>query len=803
MVIIPKIKRQDMIPIELKGSEMQELPQFLSALRVGIDRLEQRAKTIPRRGAAVAYLPNQTRSVGKDEIAVGTGQFEFVRSEDQPARGICLCHKTACEILNAAGASVPPKFGSETEFVLNAPPALLAEWRSVVGDDASPERFFERFSLVVEDASPDSCFGLLCLLMRLNGISTENIPDQWVSYIDGWERGNVTVGESAYCAYGPLHNALVHASFNPERGQISNDEIAVAWVDGLRLMGDALTSERPPLGLPLSLSSPAFLRARAMLRFEEQEYEENLSDVTLLELSLPIAQTRNRYRLVDAFLSDGIRLSGSLKVFLRNDRSRPYLKNGFTVMAIHPGPGEEMSISLDEQACLDLSELWLKLEQAEDRAWGQDRPHDSPRKGIVGYPEGRRLDGSPAPNQPWYDGGDYTLLASPHPVSDKAGHAVAGTKLEWPQVLDLLWQTYQPFRHVSVVQGIAATGSAETEAQQTKHLEDCYCERLQDGLQQDGRTPRLFIAFWSRPDNTAPAFNVTPTLCRYLAACVQRWRPASAGEPVKLAELVDESAYAVLRLRGMVAVITTAGAFLLYNRQRSMAHIAEIKREFENAVRIKQRIERSGGDLARFLDDIKAYYEGRRRDFVENELLEQLTREHIDISLELQRVHAAVRSTQAQQFRDALLTHWGLQNWLGALASDIAQIKNVLYGRAGLDAARHFEFLRRYVVPVALAAIFYGICAASIRLWTWSADTTTLARLVVGLALLAALSLINYSVLEWMAKRRRRARVKSAVAAADELSRPSFRTAPLQTKASSGSKPAGLQDRREAPHFAE
>jgi hypothetical protein len=59
--------------------------------------------------------------------------------------------------------------------------------------------------------------------MRMVGIAKEAIPEEWVKYIEGWERGDIVVGESIYCAYGCIHNALVHAK--------SDDDPAGAWIE--------------------------------------------------------------------------------------------------------------------------------------------------------------------------------------------------------------------------------------------------------------------------------------------------------------------------------------------------------------------------------------------------------------------------------------------------------------------------------------------------------------------------------------------------------------------------------------------
>lgn len=746
---------------------MQDLQHFLSTLVRGLGRLQQRIKAKDAHCPAVKYLPDGRRSVDQEEVAIGTGKFEFLATDAPWPGGICLNDKQAGSALESAikqtavgervaGKDVGVRFTSVTDFVLNAPAELFDRWRAVIGEDASPEAFFGRFKLVVEDASPDSCFGLLCLLVRLAGVAKETVPEEWVKYIEGWERGDIVVGGSIYAAYGCLHNALVHAKID--------DDIGGAWIDGLQLMAEALASREPPIALPLSLYSPIFLRARALLGFEEQRYEESIEHAICLQLALPITDTKNRYRLVDAYLAELTLPLGSLKVFARTDRIRPFLKNGFTLMAVYRakpvGDGDDMTISVDQGASVELKDLWLKLEQAEDQAWGPGRPHDTPRQGIIGYKDGKRADGSNAPNQPWYDGRDYSLLASPRKLEDdEDGRLRVGSKLQWDEAAEILWQTYQPFRHVKVLPGAAEIANDTPADDKLKSIEECYRETLADDLEGGANAPRLFVAGWYRPDSSAPAFNVTPTLCKYLAACIKRWRQAAPAGPIALTELPDKSAYDVLKLPGMVAIVSGDGAFLVYDRQRFKPPLHEMKTEFERAVRIRQRILQGGSDLAIFLDDIEAFFSGRRRDLVGEDLLERLTTDQIEIALELHRAHAAVVPHAARRFREAVLDRWGIESWLDALARDIAQIKNVLYGRADLDNARRVAFLHKYGVPVALAVILYGFGVALDNLWHWPPNPSGIKW--SGLIVLFLLSLLIFGLMETIREWRRRARLKS------------------------------------------
>jgi hypothetical protein len=735
---------------EIKGDGMQDFYDLLDRISGSLGRLEQRAVSSEDESSPIRYLPDPGRVPSKNEVAIGTGKFVTPsESPEAPESGICLNNKQATDP-SSLSPQPPVSYSSVVKLVLGAPPALLEQWRSIAEKATEPEEFFARFTLVVEDASPDSCFGLLCFLARLHGIATDQVPADWANFIDDWERGDVTVSDNIFCAYGPLHNALVHGRLNPSGGGVNAREINAAWLDGLRLMIDAILSRRPPNCLPPWLNSPIVSRSRALLRFEQQAYEDVLRQATCVQLLIPLARTQNRYRLVDAFFTAPAHPLGSLKVFLRNDRERTYLKGGFSLMATNDHGTNETVVSVDPNVGIELAKLWYEFEQEEDRLWGIPRPNDKPRAGISFYPNQKRADGTPSPNEPWFIDAECTLVASPREVVIGANR-LSGSKLDFAGIKEVIWRCYQPFRHVRVTCGLAPR-SNENERPLVP-LEGCY--RIT--LAEDVGDPRLFIAGWHPSNNSDQPFKLTPTLCKYLAACIIRWRPATAAGPVRLSELPHESTYDVLESTNAVIVVSAHGAFVLYDELSARPPLLELKNEFERAVTIRRRIERGGERFGRLLDDIKAYSAGRRSDLIESDLAEQLMIENIEIALELHKADSAIISHEARQFRHAVMASWGIETWLGNLARDIELVKGVLQARAGFAVARRLEFLQRFGVPVALAVVFYGVCAATEELWSWSISPVSLSRLAIGLIMLAALSAFNYFVLEAISRNRKRA----------------------------------------------
>lgn len=685
---------------------MENLQIFLSQLDRGIDELRRRIAAPAAGRPAVSFNP-KAHSPGPNEVLIGIGSFSI------PATvGISLNNK-------AAGPLLETSFSSVTQLVLQAPAEVADGWRAILGDDCLPERFFRRFTLVVEDASPDSCFGLISFLIRLN-MGVETIPQPWVRYIDGWEQGEVEIKDSIRRAYGYLHAALVD----------NQDNLAECWCDALALMADGLRSGVSPLELPESTPSPVAAKARAYLTFEEQAYHESLNHATRVQLLLPMVGG-SRSIQVDAYLSEQTLSQASTKLFIRSDRNRSYLKRGFTVMAIYRanarGDGYDFTVSVDPSAGVELSDLWRELERQEDQAWADQRPSDKPRMDSPAYPGGRRDNGASAPNQPWHHDPAYSLVAAPKMLDDGR----LGSKLNWQQLCEILWQTYQPLRDIKVRAGFTAVERPDAEGVELRSLDACFPETIRDDTPDaaPNRPPRLFIAGWHRPDNTAAAFFVTPTLCRYLAGCIRHW-PRKG--PLRLDLLADDNSYQLLELAEGIAIVTDQGAFILHDGRSRRRHLGELRGEFERARRLLRRIEVGGAEISKLLDETDAFLRGTRRDLHEEVLLHRLSAKQIEITQELNRLHAAVVSPTSKLFRQALLKHWGIEGWLDSLARDVDQIKSVVHSKTDLDTARNSAQLHTWAVPAAVAIGFIQFGFEPYRYLEF-----------------AAFTLVIYAVLRW------------------------------------------------------
>jgi hypothetical protein len=193
---------------------------YLRALDTGLAVMDQRlqgrfpsGRADRSVGAPVVYGP-WARVAAERQCLIGVGRHWDMEGEAPTAlehAGICLNDKG----LQPSGETVSQSALGVTALALAADPERLEQWRSSVGDDALPERFFRRFTLVVEDASPDSCLGLIALLARINGVPPNALPEAWVRYAAQWE-GGASRTTDPFRAWGPLLTALAHGYWDAD-----------------------------------------------------------------------------------------------------------------------------------------------------------------------------------------------------------------------------------------------------------------------------------------------------------------------------------------------------------------------------------------------------------------------------------------------------------------------------------------------------------------------------------------------------------------------------------------------------------
>lgn len=652
---------------------------FLDTVEAGLLRLAARVKAArsdPERHGYPVVRRATPGQAAPDEILIGVGAMDA-----SPRAGICLNNKGAHLLVGRE-----ERFASLTELVLSEEPVFWEGWRERSGADTTPERALARFTLVVEDASPDSCFALLSFLARLAGVPVAQVPASWVDYIRRWEAGDVISTGLPRDSYGSLHNALAHSYFQGAWGD--------AWVDCLTFMVRAIRSGLAPEDLSGAPPWPELQKARAFLEFEYQTYEDSLNYATCLQLRMPMTGAEQRYKLVDAYLAVETIPLGSLKAFLRQDRTHPFLNSGFALMALYKpsetGEGNDMTVSVTPHTGIDLCDLWYRLEALEFEAWQGQRPIASARLGIIGYPDGRLPSGDPAPTEPWYDGGDYTLLGAPRRLPDGR----LGSKLEWDDVCEAIWRTYHPFESLQVRSANGALVS----------LERCAAERFgDDRAQQAGK--RLVIANWAREASAMPVLRVTPTLKRYLAACLAR--PETA-PPIRLADLPDAADYDYLELTGGFAVISVHGAFVINDWRREPLNETDIRHEFHNACIQLAVVQRYAARVAALVNDLDAYVRGRLRRQSDSSLLNRLMAMKIDLNREWTETMAQSFDPDVRRLREALHARWGIAGRLDDFYRAVEQATAMLSSFVELRMNRRIAFLTIYGFPLVLVAAFFG-----------------------------------------------------------------------------------------------
>ena len=269
-------------------------------------------------------------------------------------------------------------------------------------------------------------------------------------------------------------------------------------------------------------------------------------------------------------------------------------------------------------------------------------------------------------------------------------------------------------------------------------LEECSPETLPDSSRvgELRRKRHLFLARWHRPDNTAPAFRVTPTLGRYLAACINR-HPTATG-PVTLGELPDETSYSLVELPGGIAVITEHGAFVLDAGRHDQVRSEPLKEEFCRALRILHRLETSEQGTHALLDEARAYFRGVRRDLSQENLLRRLSLEQIEIALEQHQARTAPVIPEARLFGEALRARWGISNWLDSLSNDVERIKDVLHSRSELLNSRHTAWFAGAALPLLFTIPLAAFTIAEYHDWK------TVTGIIAGLILVNVLLFIGF-----------------------------------------------------------
>lgn len=623
---------------------------------------------------------------------VGTGSWSDISKAD-----IVLNNKGASQVIERDRV-----FDSITELVEEWPDELVLGWQAAIGQSTSPTSILTRFRLVVEDASPDSCFGLIFFCARVYGLNLSEVPENWRSYAKRWESGDVLSTGKPEFSFGALHSALYHSYFQ--------DGWHHTWVEALSFIIEALQRSVEPEAIDEPRPWQRLVKAKSLVEFERQAYEDSLNYATTVQLLMPIRDsgTNVRAKLVDAYLVEEHVPLGLLKNFVRTDSINPSMKAGFTLMGMHrpysQKPSDRYAVSLTPGKGLHLLDLWKELEAREDRAYKElhasanspvHRRNDRPRSNMVVYKGGLRDDGvTPAPNDPWYLDNSMTIVAAPY------GNEIGlGTLLSWEDVLDAVWACYQPFRKLYV----------ESETGQQCRMDQCKPIAESDD-KSTGQTKKLLFSRWlernmnDNSNNPNAFLRFSPTLYRFLAACVR----CAGKRDVTIRDLPQVDNFDVIEFNGGFGIVCDQGAYVIDDWRREKLAIEDIKMEFANISARREVTDRVAGDIRDLYDDVENSLSDGLSAEQSAKLLNQIASMKIDVGKKWSETIVASFDPGVIQFRHALEKRFGIEGRLEEFYASIDRISTMLNSYIELKTNSRVAWLSIYGFPIVLFASFFS-----------------------------------------------------------------------------------------------
>ena len=480
-----------------------------------------------------------------------------------------------CLSLNHKDTDIPLR--SATEFVAYASDKDLQAWRAAVpfGDGEDP---FAGLTIAVEDASPDTCVALVCLKERLCG---RPFSAAWIAFASEWEQGFTPPGVAVERMAGALINAFTHSFLTSENGKLSVAvegrggilAVATEYVSGL--MSAGIDPWDVPDLLPVTAGTRAVELhkvARTALARERSHYDRALAGALKVQLSVPIEGARRRMDIDAVFMTE-VEFTGVLKVLLRQDDTAP-LGRGYPLWGLYRptmrGTGFDMTISTDPVERIDLKQLWIEIERAEEEAWeayaathGPEyrRPREPRRSGILSFDEKPEI--CKPSCQPWWEGRPlYTMIAAPRSVT-VAGETVPASRLEWTQVLQILWRLYSPAQNLLLRR-------FEAPDELGWHLIDQPPAQARRVL-VDTRTELFGVRLCLTPASDGSPFAWSPVIAASFAAFIDVGR-------VEMDRLPSTEDFDVIEARGGLAMVTTRGMLLLETASRADFPLEELDR---------------------------------------------------------------------------------------------------------------------------------------------------------------------------------------------------------------------------------
>ncbi|WP_424767693.1 hypothetical protein [Paenibacillus sp. sgz302251] len=576
------------------------------------------------------------------------------------------------------------KYRSVSELVYHVDERLAAEWRETMGD--SPESW----TYILEDLSPDTCFSLILFYFRLCGVDPHTVPTSWIDYVNRWEEGDVKTTGEPYVSWGCLHNSLAHSYFGGTRPQESI--IQAGFKACLTFVLTMLAQNVNPSAVP-EIHLEEYYRAYGFLNREYQEYLQALHHANLVQLRVPIRDSRHTL-LVDAFISKEKTALGAAKAFLRNDSEHTFFKSGFSLMAVHRpdavGTGNDIVISTDPITGIYLKDLWMELERLEDEKWQGERPVDQPRFSEV----------SDA-NQPWFhEMGRYTMVAAPKEIG-----GVPGSKLSWKEVMDVLWKLYHPASSIRV---------RPYEKDGTSLGEACPVHSCTPDIQDEKSGKQLLAMKWDEEDDQA--LLLTPTLKQYFAACILK--KESAHLPT-LDSLPPQNSYDFMELTGGLAIIHSEGVLLLDDWSKEEIFIESFRAEFCNLLKRYNEIAEVKLEISNEMDAIRSTLEIKK--ILSGRQLLRLSNRLSRIKLKLRQTILQTMPSHSDyflmQFRQKVETRWAIDSQLEELYVAVAELESIMKNNSETRTSYLINAITIYGFPWALTTGIFGIIFADGMHW--------------------------------------------------------------------------------------
>ena len=557
---------------------------------------------------------------------------------------------------------------SITEMLAACGPELLQEWTARPADPLGPSKASPLFTIVVEDAGPDAVFSYLLFLALVAGLDTERFFPDWQAAVDEWERhGNCGEPTTSWCA---LESALTHRRF-PFRSDVTEEEMGKAWGDALRFAGVCLHEYLSPEALPQKPICAPHGFALAALEQERQAYEQWLQHSDIVQISLPIIGAQDRRLIVDALFVDEDQMTGSAKIFYRNDRQNSPLKKGFA-LAVHYRAGSsesnpDITIDLDPRRGVHLLDLHKALEGAENEAWeksGKKRSVDNAR-----YMEN-------VPNkfeQPWYMDREHSLIGSPRRLLS----GKYGSKLSREAVFNVIWNTCEP------LQGIKVRPYGGSKSVAISDLQEIFPKGKE-------KRKHSFLASWLQgEDQIFRSLPDAPTVWRMLA-CLTTGETTSGREAkgnnkekiTRLSALPLSGEYDRVQLHGGIALVTENGAFVLDDWSWHQLDLGQMKAVFDAAQQLDEALKARGADVTAITEELEGYLRKSASIAEVNSMVTKSARLSTKVSALRGRNAVPPYEANARAFRLALDNRWAIDKRLDDLEKQLlnqqAALRNLL-----------------------------------------------------------------------------------------------------------------------------